>query len=44
MGGAEIHAHPFFATVDWERVSAKDYTPEFLPAIEVWLCCTVSVG
>eukprot|EP00753_Platysulcus_tardus_P003418 PLAT12454.1.p1 GENE.PLAT12454.1~~PLAT12454.1.p1 ORF type:complete len:511 (-),score=280.29 PLAT12454.1:68-1600(-) len=31
--GEEIREHPFFAALDWDRVLAHDYEPEFKPPL-----------
>jgi len=32
-GAIEIRKHEFFAPLDWDRVSRKEYEPEFRPPV-----------
>jgi len=32
-GSQEIRQHPFFASIDWEKLEAREVTPPFQPEV-----------
>lgn len=32
-GAAEIKAHPFFSSIDWEKLERKEHTPPWIPRV-----------